>query len=332
VPHGASESEVEDALHAPMPEPHCEGPWRQSVGGLILVSLLVFGMSLKTHYDTTTTAQPMAALATPAPIATENPAMPQAMDPNVGAQPVAATLFGSQAPAATFDRNVRQVAGNPRTAFNFAARTVRPAVVGIRAAFGPPNARTPTVQRVGSGVVVDAAGYIVTCNHVVSGARSILITPYRRPEIQLSARLIAAENDLALLKVESRGGLPTVQLADSEQARVGDWVLAVGHPFGLGLTVTAGIIGRRQGQLGIAGQNYTGLIQTDAPINEGSSGGPLVDLNGQVIGLNTAIYAPTGVFSGAGFAIPSNDVRAFLARNLPQAGRAAGGVMGWRAG
>jgi serine protease Do len=99
--------------------------------------------------------------------------------------------------------------------------------------------------------------------------------------------------------------------------RVGDWVLAVGHPFGLGLTVTAGIVGRRHGTLGIpGGQQYTGLLQTDAPINEGSSGGPLANLDGQVVGLNTAIYAPTGVFSGVGFAIPSNVIRDFLSRHL----------------
>jgi serine protease Do len=106
-------------------------------------------------------------------------------------------------------------------------------------------------------------------------------------------------------------------LADSRQVEVGDWILAVGHPFGLGLTVTAGIVGRRRGVLTVPGsRQYTDLFQTDAPINEGSSGGPLVDLAGQVVGINMAIYAPTGVFSGAGFAIPSNRVRDFVSQHL----------------
>jgi serine protease Do len=129
--------------------------------------------------------------------------------------------------------------------------------------------------------------------------------------------VVAVEEDLALLRVLDGEAPAPARLADSNQVHVGDWILAVGHPFGLGLTVTAGIVGRKDGVLSIpGGQQYTGLLQTDAPINEGSSGGPLVDLSGEVVGLSTAIYAPTGVFSGAGFAIPSNRVRAFLSRNL----------------
>jgi serine protease Do len=218
------------------------------------------------------------------------------------------------------DPNLRLVAGKPRTAFNEAAQAVRPAVVGVRAGVIATQAALPSVERVGSGVVVDPSGYIVTCNHVLAGAADIVVNRFEQPYVQIPARMVAVEEDLALLKVRTDAPLRAATLADSDRVEVGDWVLAVGHPFGLGLTVTSGIVGRRHGVLSIpGGPQYTELLQTDAPINEGSSGGPLVNLAGEVIGLNTAIYAPTGVFSGAGFAVPSNRIRQFLARHLPSA-------------
>jgi serine protease Do len=123
-------------------------------------------------------------------------------------------------------------------------------------------------------------------------------------------------------------------LGDSSQVGVGDWVLAVGHPFALGTTVTAGIVSRRDVTLALpGGRAQTGLFQTDAAINEGSSGGPLVNVAGDVIGINAAIYAPTGAFSGAGFAIPSNQVRAFLSSTLGASAPAGGaGVSRWGLG
>lgn len=299
---------LEQALNAPMPAPHCEGPWRESIGVLAFVSVAILGFTVHHHY------------AMPANDSLIANAAAAAIDP-AAIMPVAGTTLATpSAPSAsgTLDSNVRLVARAQRTVFNTAASTIRPSVVGIRATFGLPRAGQAAIQRVGSGVVVDSNGFVVTCHHVVAGAAAIVVTPFSQPNAQLRARLLGVQDDLALLQVFGGGPLPAATLADSDQAVVGDWVLAVGHPFGLGLTVTAGIIGRRHGSLGIpGGRQYTGLLQTDAPINEGSSGGPLANLDGQVIGLNTAIYAPTGVFSGAGFAIPSNDVRAFLARHLP---------------
>jgi len=214
--------------------------------------------------------------------------------------------------------------------FHQAASQIRPSVVSISAMrlvpFAPvaniPGGATAVGQQsfetVGSGVIVDQAGYVVTNRHVIAGAMSIIVSLPTRPVTHLSAEVIKAEeaSDLALLKIPSTGALPTAILADSSRVQVGDWVLAVGYPFGLDLTVTSGIISGKRISMNIGGRPYRGLFQTDAPINKGSSGGPLVDLNGHVIGINTAIYAPTGVFSGTGFAIPSNLVGAFVARAL----------------
>jgi serine protease Do len=164
-------------------------------------------------------------------------------------------------------------------------------------------------------VIVDPSGLIVTSLHVIAGAQGIVVNRFHMPHQHLPAQLVRTDitNDLAMLRINVGQPIPAATLADSDQVQVGDWVLAVGHPFGLGLTVTAGIVGRRNGTLAVpGGMQYTGLLQTDAPINEGSSGGPLVDVQGQVVGINTAIYAPTGVFSGTGFAIPSVRVAQFL--------------------
>lgn len=224
--------------------------------------------------------------------------------------------------------------------FNRAADIIRPCVVNINAVrpsapvqvqaaapqFVDPFDGVPdkmfgqmAFESVGSGVIVDPSGYIVTNDHLVAGATAIMITRYNQGNEHLPARLVLSDrqNDLALLKLEGRGPYPAATLADSNRVEVGDWVLAVGNPFGLGHTVTAGIISGRRASLVIAGVEYRGLLQTDAPINQGSSGGPLVNLEGQVVGINTAIYAPTGVFNGTGFAIPSSRVGAFLARAMP---------------
>jgi S1-C subfamily serine protease len=234
--------------------------------------------------------------------------------------PVAATVArGSslEATVAALSANTGVFGRGRRTSFNVAAATIRPSVVGIRATLNPSPGGRPALQRIGSGVAVDSGRYVVTCRHVIVGSSSISVTPFGTTNVQLAARTVAAEEDLALLELIEGSPLPAARFADSSRVMVGDWVLAVGHPFGLGLTVTAGIVGRRHSTLGIpGGQQYTGLLQTDAPINEGSSGGPLANLDGQVVGLNTAIYAPTGVFSGVGFAIPSNVIKDFLARHL----------------
>lgn len=228
---------------------------------------------------------------------------------------------------------------NLSTAFNRAADIIRPCVVNINAirpaSFALPaaNPNTPrfidpfdgvpdklvgrmAYESVGSGVIVDSSGYVVTNHHVVAGATAIVVTRFQHTEGHIPARIIASDpgSDLALLQILGEGPFPVVTLADSSRVEVGDWVLAVGNPFGLEHTVTAGIISGKRSSLVIGGVNYQGLLQTDASINKGSSGGPLVNLDGQVIGINTAIYAPTGAFNGTGFAIPSNRVGAFVAR------------------
>lgn len=157
----------------------------------------------------------------------------------------------------------------------------------------------------GSGFVVDAEkGLIVTNNHVIKDAAEIRVTLH--DDTTLDAKLIGSDDktDIAVLKVETTHALTAVKFGDSDVMRVGDWVVAIGNPFGLGGTVTAGIVSARQRDIN-AGP-YDDFIQTDASINRGNSGGPMFNLKGEVIGINTAIYSPSGGSVGIGFAIPSN--------------------------
>ncbi|MCC5992266.1 MAG: Do family serine endopeptidase [Rhodobacteraceae bacterium] len=158
-------------------------------------------------------------------------------------------------------------------------------------------------QALGSGFIISDDGYIVTNNHVIDGADEILIETFSG--LQLNARLVGTDpaTDLALLKVDHDSPLPSVPWGDAEEARVGDWVIAVGNPLGQGFSVSAGIISAR----GRALQgNFDDYIQTDAAINRGNSGGPLFNMAGEVIGVNTAILSPTGGSIGIGFAMSSN--------------------------
>ena len=175
-----------------------------------------------------------------------------------------------------------------------------------------PQARKFRAEAEGSGVIIDPAGYILTNNHVVQGAEELTVT--LNDGKKYKGKLIGADprSDLAVIKINSIAKLPFAPLGDSSEIQVGDWVLAFGSPFGLQHTVTSGIISARRQTLNIDGKDYRGIFQTDAAINKGNSGGPLADLRGEVIGINTAIYAPTGVFSGVGFAIPANNARAIL--------------------
>ena len=158
----------------------------------------------------------------------------------------------------------------------------------------------------GSGVIVSSDGYIVTNNHVVREADEINVTLSDNRTLEAEVIGTDAKTDLAVLKIDASDLLPA-PLGDSEAAEVGEWVLAIGSPFGLEQTVTAGIISAKGRHMDIA--DYEDFIQTDAAINPGNSGGPLVDLKGQVIGINTAIASRTGTYMGVGFAIPSSMVR-----------------------
>lgn len=168
----------------------------------------------------------------------------------------------------------------------------------------PGQGQGPDFQGMGSGFIVDPTGYVVTNNHVVDHASEITVT--LSDGKRLPAKLIGTDpkTDLALLKVDSTEALPYARMGDSATTRVGDWVVAIGNPFGLGGTATAGIVSARGRD--IQSGPFDDFLQIDAPINRGNSGGPLFDLSGRVIGINTAIYTPNGGSVGIGFAIPAN--------------------------
>src|SRR5208282_2783788 len=173
----------------------------------------------------------------------------------------------------------------------------------LRRYFGQGGQREYKQHGLGSGVIVSADGYILTNNHVVGGAEEIHVTLMDKREF--TAKVIGkdAKTDLALIKIDTKDALPVAELGDSDSSDIGDWVVAIGNPFGFTLTTTAGIISAKGRMLG---GNYDDFLQTDASINPGNSGGPLFNTQGQVIGINTAIYSRTGTNAGIGFAIPVN--------------------------
>ncbi|QHI69906.1 DegQ family serine endoprotease [Tichowtungia aerotolerans] len=215
-------------------------------------------------------------------------------------------------------------------AFSQVAKTATPAVVSIRVEqtieqslpqqqrdifeyfFGPQfrQQQQPRTQKrkqmgQGSGFIISKDGYILTNNHVVNDADSIVVT--LKDGRELDAKLIGTdpETEIALIKIEGEEDLPTIELGDSDDLQVGEWAIAVGNPFGLQETVTVGIISATgRSQVGIT--DYENFIQTDAAINPGNSGGPLLNIDGEVIGINTAIYSQSGGYMGIGFAIPIN--------------------------
>ena len=177
---------------------------------------------------------------------------------------------------------------------------------------GGPDGEERRGEAMGSGFIIDGAGYVVTNNHVIDKAEKITVILNDGKELE--AKLIGTDpgTDIALLKVESATALPYVTLGDDSKLRPGDWVVAVGNPFGLGGTVTAGIVSARGRNIG-AGP-YTDYLQIDAPINRGNSGGPTFNLAGEVIGVNSAIYTPTGGSVGIGFAVPASTVTKIVAQ------------------
>jgi serine protease Do len=195
-----------------------------------------------------------------------------------------------------------------------------------------PRLRKRSIQHrlegMGSGVIINPDGYILTNEHVVRGADEIkVILPNN--EKKYTGKVVGRDvyTDLAVIKIKPDGKLPYATLGDSDKVRVGEWVVAIGSPFGLEQTITVGIVSAIRQSLVIENRRYKNMIQTDAAINRGNSGGPLVNIRGEVIGINTAIYAPTGVFAGIGFAVPINAAKEILG-DLVEKGKVSRGWLG----
>jgi serine protease Do len=199
---------------------------------------------------------------------------------------------------------------------------------GFREFFGDrmPSQSPQRVQGVGSGVIVNTEGYILTNHHVVDGALEIRVelTDNRT----FTAKLVGSDqpSDLAVLKIDAKN-LPTLSFTDSDKVRVGDFVLAVGNPLGIGQTVTSGIISAKGRQTGLSDGSFEDFLQTDAAINRGNSGGALVNTNGELVGINSQILSPSGGNIGIGFAIPSNMAKAVMDQLL-NTGKVRRGMLG----
>jgi len=238
----------------------------------------------------------------------------------------------SAAPALAQNRAVPSSLNQLRLSYAPIVQHVQPAVVNVYAAkivqnrnpllddpifrrfFGVPGGQQEQMQRsLGSGVLVDSSGLVVTNNHVIEGADQVKVSLADKREFEAEIVLKDSRTDLAVLRLKgAHEKFPTLDLANSDELQVGDVVLAIGNPFGVGQTVTHGIVSAlARTQVGIT--DYQFFIQTDAAINPGNSGGALVDMNGKLVGLNTAIFSRSGGSQGIGFAIPANMVRVVVA-------------------
>jgi serine protease Do len=263
--------------------------------------------------------------------------------------PAATTAHASTAGEATVNANARAAAQN---SYADVVARVAPAVVTVRSErrvrsgeqfpffddpffrdfFGPRFRDTPRqpqerLQRgLGSGVIVTADGFILTNHHVVDGAQDIRVE--LNDNRALPAKVVGSDppSDLAVLKVEAQG-LPVLPLGDSDRVRVGDIVLAVGNPLGVGQTVTSGIISAKGRSTGLSDGSFEDFLQTDAPINRGNSGGPLVNTAGELVGINSQILSPSGGSIGIGFAIPANMARSVM-EQLVKTGKVRRGLLG----
>jgi serine protease Do len=224
--------------------------------------------------------------------------------------------------------------------FSAAAEEVMPAVVNVTSItqfkarsewerrymelFGAPEAD----QSTGSGVIISNKGYIVTNNHVIKGASTVEVTLFDKRKFKATVIGADPSTDLAVLKINA-DKLPTVEFANSDEAKIGEWVLAVGNPFELNFTVTAGIISAKGRNINILGdqRSIESFIQTDAAVNPGNSGGALVNADGKLLGINTAIATPTGTYAGYSFAVPINLVKKVVS-DLMEFGEVKRGYLG----
>src|SRR5258708_451175 len=179
---------------------------------------------------------------------------------------------------------------------------------------------------VGSGFIIDSKGYVLTNNHVIDGATQIMIGLLTGERFRGKVVGIDKETDLAVIKIEAPHDLPVMKFGDSNAAQVGDWVLAIGSPFGLDQTVTAGIISKKERD-SQAFTSFQRFLQTDAAINRGNSGGPLVNMHGEAIGVNSQIATLTGDYNGIGFALPSNEAK-FVCEQILSSGKVKRGFLG----
>lgn len=179
----------------------------------------------------------------------------------------------------------------------------------------------------GSGVIISGDGFIITNNHVIEGASEVEITMNNNKTFMAEVVGTDAKADIALLKIEANEELPYIPFADSDATKVGEWVLAVGNPFNLTSTVTAGIVSAKARDINEYDANYQSFIQTDAAINPGNSGGALVNTFGELVGINTAITSQTGSYVGYAFAVPSNNARKIV-EDIMQFGSVQKGILG----
>ncbi len=253
-------------------------------------------------------------------------------------------------------QNEAQIARAPEAlsaSFVEIAKRVEPAVVNIDTKIAPPEiaagddedkddqATTPgnkslldmfrrrqrPARGIGSGFIVDSKGYILTNQHVVEGASRIVVRLQSGEEFPGSVVGVDEETDVAVVKIDARRELPVVKLGDSNGAQVGDWVLAIGSPFGLDQTVTAGIISTKERSDLKNFTSFQQFLQTDAAINRGNSGGPLVNMRGDVIGINSQIATSTGDYNGIGFALPANAAD-FVYKQIVASGKVRRGYLG----
>ncbi|MBI2918250.1 MAG: Do family serine endopeptidase [Chloroflexi bacterium] len=288
----------------------------KAVGGIAVVLLLGYlfyfgGTDLIRNPRATATA----AETKPAP-AGWAPSRPDTLAPLVEeVKPAVVNISTTQAP--------RQ---QPRRGFRAPFRGQEPFEEFFERFFGGPMPQEPRPQQsLGSGFIIDKDGYILTNNHVIENAGMIMVKLANEKEYE--AKVIGRDprTDLALIKINARGDLPVVRIGDSDSLQVGDWVLAIGNPFGLGQTVTAGIVSAKGRVIGQG--PYDDFIQTDAAINPGNSGGPLFNTRGEVVGINTAIFSQSGGNIGIGFAVPVNIAKS-LVPQLKAKGRVSRGWLG----